>query len=673
MSRSKIERMKLLMGDDALPSSDNSNGFADYTSPKGSSLPEFAAKPQAISMDLASRDLFHGSDYRDDNVVPAFATSDSDDPPALHPHPSTGTKKSTVRAKRLAKTSRQITQSSTNLAHSSNSPEDNALDMRFGELAPAEQAFCPIQAVAKFPYKYINKEAQESIAQTFFAGGRFWERTWDLYYIHPPSYISVKPLVLIPSTQVTALIEEINTKFNCHLRFPRLPEEIGFLLTFSSDHTPRPRYLGQVRSRSKFDSMAELIPNASYQHPKEAIEGPLSPPSDRSLAAFKKKMELAVEATKNKSKASNAKKKLERDQRKQSWVRLLKRTQRYLGVRPRCSSHPRDQSDYDGRPDSTWEEHQAVTKVIPDAETLSPAAVNVDEPVNFPFDSSVVFISVDVEAYERDHHKITEIGISTLDTRDLKDIAPGDGGKNWHRNIRARHFRIIEHGHLHNTEFVSGCADKFEFGQSEWISIKDAKQVLSTCFQPPFSRINSEDPKSPIEEETRAWNEDPEEKRNIVLVGHDTSMDIKYLQGMGYNPLNLSNLLEISDTASLFRALKHETDLRSLGMILYEFDLTGWNLHNAGNDAAYTLQAMITISIKALQQSQTTKEAEADEKKRKVEEAIKKAEDMAADDAEGWSEDDGDDGGVPLKAPPASVQKDAAKNRHNAKASRAIF
>lgn len=80
----------------------------------------------------------------------------------------------------------------------------------------------------------------------------------------------------------------------------------------------------------------------------------------------------------------------------------------------------------------------------------------------FIFEQDVVFVCVDVEAWERDHNIITEIGISTLDTRDLAGIAPGKDGEHWTKLIRARHFRIEEYKNLHNHEFVSGCADKFE-------------------------------------------------------------------------------------------------------------------------------------------------------------------------------------------------------------------
>ena len=76
----------------------------------------------------------------------------------------------------------------------------------------------------------------------------------------------------------------------------------------------------------------------------------------------------------------------------------------------------------------------------------------------------MVFVCVDVEANERNSAQITEIGVATLDTRDLKSLLPGESGTNWLGKIRARHFRIDEYKHIRNTEFVSGCPDRFEFG-----------------------------------------------------------------------------------------------------------------------------------------------------------------------------------------------------------------
>jgi DNA polymerase III alpha subunit (gram-positive type) len=90
------------------------------------------------------------------------------------------------------------------------------------------------------------------------------------------------------------------------------------------------------------------------------------------------------------------------------------------------------------------------------------------------------------------------------------------------------------------------------------------------------------------------------QKRNIVLVGHDVQADIRFLTTIGYDISTLSNLVEIADTSSMWRYLKEENNPRNLATILAELGIIAWNLHNAGNDAVYTLQALISIAIKAL-------------------------------------------------------------------------
>ena len=132
---------------------------------------------------------------------------------------------------------------------------------------------------------------------------------------------------------------------------------------------------------------------------------------------------------------------------------------------------------------------------------------------------------------------------------------------------------------------------------------------MANCFKPPFSKPDE----NTIVEENAP-------KRNIIFVGHGVGADITYLKSIGYDIYNLSNLQEIVDTALMWQALKRELSPRSLGGILVELDITGWNLHNAGNDAVYTLQAMIGISIKQLYERHTRKEDKEQEKKARVEE-----------------------------------------------------
>ena len=321
---------------------------------------------------------------------------------------------------------------------------------------------------------------------------------------------------------------------------------------------------------------------------------------DRSFAAFKKKIEASIEAGKNKSKAAKEKKRSERVVQKKGWCAQLKRAQRYLGVRPRRTGTVMD--DPLRNADLPWEELEKARKAYQFAAGISLPNLDVTKPVPYLFDLDVVFVCVDVEAYERGHRAVTEIGISSLDTRDLVDVAPGEGGTTWLDKIRSRHFRIIEYGHLRNTDFVVGCADRFEkaFGISEWISKKEASKVVASCFRPPFAtrplnaittlqcppteqspNTTSQTNGSALPSSDVGHDDVAQPKRNLILVGHDIKTDIHYLRDLGYDVSNLSNILEAIDTADLHRALKREQNPRNLGQVLFDLGLTGWNLHNA--------------------------------------------------------------------------------------------
>ena len=418
------------------------------------------------------------------------------------------------------------------------------------------------------------------------------------YFIYPPIDLSTKALILVSVLEVKALLREINDKLGLQLEFPQRSVEPGFQLTFSKADPWRPRFLGCCTSRDNMVSMDQTIPNRDFREDGEFA--PLPASNDRSLHAFKVKMEAAIQAGKNKSKASKEKKKFERIQLKMSWCRQLKRVQCYLGIRPRRSAI--EKNDYVQNPDLEWKDQLAALEAQANACSTPLSHLDPSHSVTYPFDQDVVFVCVDVESFERDHRLITEIGISTLDTRDLSTLPPGEGGIKWMSKIRARHFRIEEYKHLVNRDFIHGCADRFEkdFGTSEFISIAEAPQIVASCFRPPFSAPHALDttpssPDNPAANElapnpgnlsaplssTFVGDEENAEKRNIVLVGHDTKTDIGCLRDMGYEVNNLPNLLESIDTTELFRVLKHEQQSSSLGSVLLDLDLTGWNLHNA--------------------------------------------------------------------------------------------
>lgn len=239
-----------------------------------------------------------------------------------------------------------------------------------------------------------------------------------------------------------------------------------------------------------------------------------------------------------------------------------------------------------------------------------PSAIDPQKPSPFAFESSVIFISVDVEAYEFDHAKVTEIGIATLDTRHIADLPPGVGASDWRPALRARHIRINEHLHLSNSVHMHGCADRFNFGESEFINLRDVPAVVASCFRHPFSNNVVMDAGS------KAQELEPEAKpRTLVLVGHDVEQDVQYLRRCGYDVGNLRQLhRRYMDTAALCRVHEGVRDTWSLGRVLDRHDIDPWHLHNAGNDAALTMHALLAIAVdSAMKYKEPLKEWQRDE------------------------------------------------------------
>ncbi|KAI5804493.1 hypothetical protein EDC01DRAFT_597750, partial [Geopyxis carbonaria] len=211
-----------------------------------------------------------------------------------------------------------------------------------------------------------------------------------------------------------------------------------------------------------------------------------------------------------------------------------------------------------------------------------------------------MLIAIDVEAWERDRNKVTEIGISILDTAlipplcDLPNLTIHDIDMELYHDdlskrprtradtivdlIQRRHIRILEHKNLRNGMYVSDAADKFDFGTSEWLSLRDVPAMLGEVFRNFDANGN---------------------KRKVMLVGHDVKQDLEYLRITGYDVWNIKDL-EVLDTATMNKAIAQEYDPRSLSKVLMDLGVIFWNLHNAGNDAAYTLEAFVRLAEKGV-------------------------------------------------------------------------
>jgi hypothetical protein len=377
----------------------------------------------------------------------------------------------------------------------------------------------------------------------------------------------VKPVILVRESQFQELLTEINNYLKLNLTITNWQREESLVTRFPDHPECRPRYLGRSKSRGQYDEITYNTPDKTFRTPGEPAMGP---PDSGTLEQFKQMMEELWDIQKNKNKANKEKKQQERLGRQKTMQDQFKRAQRYLGLHPGEAAGSIDSSGL-------------------------PSAVDASLPAPFECDQSVVFVCVDVESFERAHHKITEIGVATLDTRDLVGIAPGNDGEAWRKHIKARHFRIKENRHLVNREFVVGHPDGFDFGESTFVSLQEAPEHIAACFHPPFGVHVTNTPAAEVTGILRNMDLDENgciksfEKRNIVFLGHDTLGDVRYLQQLGYDPLKVENIIEAMDTATMYQAWQREMQPPSLGRILYYFDIIGWKLHNAGNDATYTV------------------------------------------------------------------------------------
>ena len=103
--------------------------------------------------------------------------------------------------------------------------------------------------------------------------------------------------------------------------------------------------------------------------------------------------------------------------------------------------------------------------------------------------------------------------------------------------------------------------------------------------------------RSIIDEATVTEADSTERAQDVVLVFHEFQSDVKYLEGVGYGVYDNPNLLEIVDTKHMKQSALRSNQATRLESILFQLGFPYGNLHNAGNDAVYTLRAMIGLAV----------------------------------------------------------------------------
>ncbi|KAJ7094672.1 hypothetical protein B0H15DRAFT_830457 [Mycena belliarum] len=174
--------------------------------------------------------------------------------------------------------------------------------------------------------------------------------------------------------------------------------------------------------------------------------------------------------------------------------------------------------------------------------------------------------SIDFEAWERDSTVITEFGYSSIrwsDGAEVKDCG---------------HLTIKEHKMYTNGVYVPEYRNHYNFGESVEVSKAQLRAKISRL----VSKMHTNGP--------------------VFLVFHDYKQDVKTLETLGA-PLDgavielpdaiPSEGIFIVDTTTLFGALEGESNnKRSLKQVCNHLQIHTDFLHNAGNDAYYTLLAL---------------------------------------------------------------------------------
>lgn len=161
-------------------------------------------------------------------------------------------------------------------------------------------------------------------------------------------------------------------------------------------------------------------------------------------------------------------------------------------------------------------------------------------------------VCIDIEAYEFDHKKVTEIGYSI-----------GYFNPQLNRyEVSAHHIIIKEYMNLVNGVRVPNWKFGFLFGESKILSLSNAALEMRRVLKD----VN-------------------------VVVGHGVANDLVWLKKMGVK----IDGKKICDVQVLFKAVKGNIECVKLEKVLEYCGIESDRLHNGGNDARFTLEAYLKL------------------------------------------------------------------------------
>lgn len=185
----------------------------------------------------------------------------------------------------------------------------------------------------------------------------------------------------------------------------------------------------------------------------------------------------------------------------------------------------------------------------------------LEEAMNAVYSRRNTLISIDVEAWERDSKCVTEIGIAIYDPkRQTQALLP---------SITSIHILLRDHMGRKNGRFVPDHSENFNGEYSYILSEAEAVKLVKNL--------------------VNYYMHDYE--LDCYLVGHDIKGDLNWLEGLG---VVLSKDTKVLDTQKIYAA-SHGKRGGSLKNALRMACIPHAFLHNAGNDAYYTILLALAL------------------------------------------------------------------------------
>ncbi|KAF2123924.1 hypothetical protein P153DRAFT_254745, partial [Dothidotthia symphoricarpi CBS 119687] len=189
--------------------------------------------------------------------------------------------------------------------------------------------------------------------------------------------------------------------------------------------------------------------------------------------------------------------------------------------------------------------------------------------------NSLVLVFLDTESWESDHTILTEIGISTADSRHLHAVKePGCHGEDLLKTFYYYHARIEENAHLLNVKYCPGDPEKNRFGRTRFLNKSEAREFLKGVFNYLIDATQPELGFCPV-----------------VVVGHALHNDLEQLSStLNFDAKVLETVVKTIDTQQLSRECDYWSDRNPIGLktLVAQCGYQYRDPHTALNDAVMT-------------------------------------------------------------------------------------